>query len=445
MKNIRFWLHWLLVTALAAALYPFPVLLRVWSNGEQWTAPVMTAALAGCAWLGMLYILLLRRQYARHPKWINGGVWAITLLLCMAGCLFAPYPARLAQVLWGILAGGCFFGSARLVFHPLEHLAHSNVFVGLCLWDCFTGFLLYLSHAKPPFVPVMLLFAANAALFALIHNRDAMERMLSGRDGDTWELPTEIRKSNGKLMGVLCGIGLLLVLCSRPLAKVMRWAWRLLYTAVWYALRWLLSRGSQEQTAELPEDTSEQVMQLQQNGAAGWIRLVIELVLLAAVLVLVIWKRREIGDALLSAWYSLRHWIQQHLRKNHAEQRNDRHEAYCDYVEDLLTAEQPAPSAAALYRRRDWKKAYHRYQRLPEQAERFRLGYALLLARLPEEVALPAASPAEILNRLSTGGKQETLPQWNTVTEAYTALRYGEILPEHGAFAAMDTLLKRRS
>lgn len=107
MKNIRFWLHWLLVTALAAALYPFPVLLRVWSNGAQWTAPVMTAALAGCAWLGMLYILLLRRQYARHPKWINGGVWAITLLLCMAGCLFAPYPARLAQVLWGILAGGC--------------------------------------------------------------------------------------------------------------------------------------------------------------------------------------------------------------------------------------------------------------------------------------------------------------------------------------------------
>lgn len=127
--------------------------------------------------------------------------------------------------------------------------------------------------------------------------------------------PTEIRKSNGKLMGVLCGIGLLLVLCSRPLAKVMRWAWRLLYTAVWYALRWLLSRGSQEQTAELPEDTSEQVMQLQQNGAAGWIRLVIELVLLVAVLVLVIWKRREIGDALLSAWYSLRHWIQRHLRK----------------------------------------------------------------------------------------------------------------------------------
>ncbi len=230
-----------------------------------------------------------------------------------------------------------------------------------------------------------LLFAANAALFALIHNRDAMERMLSGRDGDTWELPTEIRKSNRKLMGVLCGIGLLLVLCSRPLAKVMRWAWQLLYTTVWYALRWLLSRGSQEQTAELPEDTSEQVMQLQQNGAAGWIRLVIELVLLVAVLVLVIWKRREIGDALLSAWYSLRHWIQRHLRKNHAEQRNDRHEAYCDYVEDLLTAEQPAPSAAALYRRRDWKKAYRRYQRLPEQAERFRLGYALLLARLPEE------------------------------------------------------------
>ena len=364
----------------------------------------------------------------------------------MAGCLFAPYPARLAQVLWGILAGGCFFGSARLVFHPLEHLAHPNVFVGLCLWDCFTGFLLYLSHAKLPFVPVMLLFAANAALFALIHNRDAMERMLSGRDGDTWELPTEIRKSNGKLMGVLCGIR-----AASGAVQPDRWQKSCVGRGGCCTRQCgtlcvgCFSRGSQEQTAELPEDTSEQVMQLQQNGAAGWIRLVIELVLLAAVLVLVIWKRREIGDALLSAWYSLRHWIQQHLRKNHAEQRNDRHEAYCDYVEDLLTAEQPAPSAAALYRRRDWKKAYRRYQRLPEQAERFRLGYALLLARLPEEVALPAASPVEILNHLSTGGEQETLPQWNTVTEAYTALRYGEILPEHEAFAAMDTLLKRRS
>ena len=182
MKNARFLLHLLLITALSAALYPFPLLLAIWSGSAGWTAPVMTAALVLCVWLGTLYILLLRRQYARHPRWVNGGVWALTLLLCVLGSLFAPYPTRLAQVLLGITAGGCFFGGARLVFHPLEHLVHPNVFVGLCLWDCFSGFLIYLTRVKLPFLPMVLLFAANAALFALVHNRDAMERMLSGRD-----------------------------------------------------------------------------------------------------------------------------------------------------------------------------------------------------------------------------------------------------------------------
>lgn len=180
MKNARFLLHLLLITALSAALYPFPLLLAIWSGSAGWTAPVMTAALVLCVWLGTLYILLLRRQYARHPRWVNGGVWALTLLLCVLGSLFAPYPTRLAQVLLGITAGGCFFGGARLVFHPLEHLVHPNVFVGLCLWDCFSGFLIYLTGVKLPFLPMVLLFAANAALFALVHNRDAMERMLSG-------------------------------------------------------------------------------------------------------------------------------------------------------------------------------------------------------------------------------------------------------------------------
>ena len=280
MKNARFLLHLLLITALSAALYPFPLLLAIWSGSAGWTAPVMTAALVLCVWLGTLYILLLRRQYARHPRWVNGGVWALTLLLCVLGSLFAPYPTRLAQVLLGITAGGCFFGGARLVFHPLEHLVHPNVFVGLCLWDCFSGFLIYLTGVKLPFLPMVLLFAANAALFALVHNRDAMERMLSGRDGDTWELPTEIRRSNGRLMGILCGVGLALVLCSRPLARGMRWLWRWIYTGFFYALRWLLSLGSSSDTAEeIPESARDKLMELPQNSTSGWVRLVIELVL----------------------------------------------------------------------------------------------------------------------------------------------------------------------
>ncbi len=445
MKNIRFFLHLLLLTALTAALYPLLVLLRLWSGAANWTVPAMTAALVACAWMGTLFPLLLRRQYARHPRWINGCIWGITLLLCLAGIFAAPYPTQFSRILLGLALGGCFFGGARLVFHPLEHLAHAYVFVGLCIWNCFSGFLIYLNGAELPFLPMVLLFAGNAALFALIHNRDAMERMLSGRDGDTWELPTEIRRSNGKLMGILCGTGLVLILCSRPLAKAMRWLWRWFYTGCFYVLRWLLSLGSTSDAADMPESANETLMQLPQNSTSGWVRLVIELVLLAAALALVIWKRHEIGDAILSAWLSLRQWFRAHLQKNHAAREEQTGGAYCDYVEDLLRHEKPAANTTALHGSRSWKKAYRRYHKLSQGAERFRLGYALLLAKLPEDAARPSDSPAEIFASLRvTFAEQEyTLSQWETVTNAYNALRYGDVLPEREAFLAMDMLLKQ--
>lgn len=445
MKNIRFVLYLLLLTALTAALYPLLVLLRLWSGAANWTVPVMTAALVACAWMGTLFPLLLRRQYARHPRWINGCIWGITLLLCLAGIFAAPYPTQFSRILLGLALGGCFFGGARLVFHPLEHLAHAYVFVGLCIWNCFSGFLIYLNGAELPFLPMVLLFAGNAALFALIHNRDAMERMLSGRDGDTWELPTEIRRSNGKLMGILCGTGLVLVLCSRPLARAMRWLWRWFYTGCFYALRWLLSLGSTSDAADMPESANETLMQLPQNSTSGWVRLVIELVLLAAALALVIWKRHEIGEAILSAWLSLRQWFRAHLQKNHAAREEQTGDAYCDYVEDLLWHEKPAANTIALHGSHSWKKAYRRYHKLSQGAERFRLGYALLLAKLPEDAARPSDSPAEIFAslRVTFAEQEHTLSQWETVTNAYNALRYGDVLPEKEAILAMDLLLKQ--
>lgn len=442
----RFLLHLLLITALSAALYPFPLLLAIWSGSAGWTAPVMTRLLVLCVWLGTLYILLLRRQYARHPRWVNGGVWALTLLLCVLGSLFAPYPTRLAQVLLGITAGGCFFGGARLVFHPLEHLVHPNVFVGLCLWDCFSGFLIYLTRVKLPFLPMVLLFAANAALFALVHNRDAMERMLSGRDGDTWELPTEIRRSNGRLMGILCGVGLALVLCSRPLARGMRWLWRWIYTGFFYALRWLLSLGSSSDTAEeIPESARDKLMELPQNSTSGWVRLVIELVLLAAVLALVIWKRHEIGDAIASAWLSLAAVVPVASAKEPRRPGKPERRCILRLCGRSAVPRKNGSRHSHTAKPSQLEKGVPSLSRLPHGAERFRLGYALLLAKLPDDAARPADSPAEILEHLQILLPEESsLSQWETVTQAYSALRYGEIQPEENAFLAMDALLKQQ-
>ena len=114
-------------------------------------------------------------------------------------------------------------------------------------------------------------------------------------------------------------------------------------------------------------------------------------------------------------------------------------------MEDLLYHEKTAVDTVTLQSRRNWKKAYRRYHRLSNGAERFRLGYALLLAKLPEDAARPADSPAEILEHLQILLPAESsLSQWETVTQAYSALRYGEIQPEENAFLAMDALLKQQ-
>lgn len=327
------------------------------------------------------------------------GVWALTLLLCVLGSLFARIPHAWRRFFWVSPAAAAFSAA-----HGWSFIRWNIWCIPTCLSGCaygiaFSGFLIYLTGERLPFLPMVLLFAANAALFALVHNRDAMERMLSGRDGDTWELPTEIRRSNGRLMGILCGVGLALVLCSRPLARGMRWLWRWIYTGFFYALRWLLSLGSSSDTAEeIPESARDKLMELPQNSTSGWVRLVIELVLLAAVLALVIWKRHEIGDAIATAWLSLRQWLRSHLQKNHAAQENQNGGAYCDYVEDLLYHEKTAVDTVTLQSRRNWKKAYRRYHRLPHGAERFRLGYALLLAKLPDDAARPADSRRRFWN-----------------------------------------------
>ena len=64
---------------------------------------------------------------------------------------------------------------------------------------------------------------------------------------------------------------------------------------------------------------------------------------------------------------------------------------------------------------------------------------------LPDDAARPADSPAEILEHLQILLPEESsLSQWETVTQAYSALRYGEIQPEENAFLAMDALLKQQ-
>ena len=440
MKDVRILLHILLITFLTATFYPLIRLFGAWSGKDNLFSLGLTGVLLLCTWSGTLYMLLFRRGYAKRPRLINGSLWGVTALVFLVCCCFVPFPSNMVRFLYGAIAAGCCFGGARLVFHPLEHLAHPYVFAGLCIWHIFIGVLLYLNHAAANVLFFVIIFICNAALFAVVHNGNAMEQMLLGRDDEVWEMPQEMRRSNRKLMGILCGSGVLLLLSYRFLAKGLRWLWRWIYTGLWYGLRRLLSFGSSAEQVEAPENPPEQLMELPQNTQNVWIRLVIELVFGVGILVLVIWKRREIGTMLAEGWCAFRRWVGTHLRKNHAAAESGSSGAYCDYVEDLLTSEPSQKNIRMQFRSRHrWNQAYRRYRHMPFDCVRYRLGYALALACLPEEIAKPSDSPVEILTHLQKSG--ETIPAWEMVTEAYCQARYGEMKPNREAFLALDRVL----
>lgn len=440
LTNGKSYLHLLLVTTLTAALYPLPALLSSWGGHSYWFAGGMTVLLVGLAWLGMLVMLFLRKQYRKMPRRINGLLWVVTLALLVAGTALAPYPSAFLRFLFGLGAGGSFFAGTRLVFQPVEHLSHAYVFTGVCIWDVFTGILLYLRDIDAPILPVILLLAVNAALFALAHNLAALERMLRGRANGTWELPQEIQRSNSHLMVLLCVIGVVLLCSYRLVARFLWWLLRLIYTGVVTALQWLLSLGSHADE-ESAVDAPEQMLQAAPNPASPWIRWVIYGALLAGILALVIWKRREIRDGLVQIWCALRRWVLSKLDRVRQLPSEDEDGAYCDYVEDLIAQEHFVRQEKQPLTRRRWNRIYRQYLHMPPDTAKFRLGYALVLARLPEDMVTPADSTGEILEKQRQQEKADGV--WECVTAEYNQVRYGENLPNASGFRALNQLLER--
>lgn len=436
----KIWLHFGLVTALAAAFYPLTALLSCWGARSYLLAGGMTVILIVIAWMGMVHMLLFRRQYRKRPQLINLSLWGIVALFFVGSVIFAPYPAAFLRILYGIAAGVCYFGASRLLFQPIEHIAHPYVFTGLCLWDVFTGMLLHWRDGSASFLPIVVILVINAELFALTHNLNTLDRMLRGRGEEVWEMPKEIQRSNTKLMVIFCSLGFVLICCYRPLAKFMRWLWRCVYTGLWNLLHWLLSLNSADSVTELPEETTEQQMLVVQNEGTGWIWLIFEAMIFVGLLTLVIWKRREIWNGLVRCWCSLRRWIAAQLGKfrNVPQEENS---AYCDYVEDLLTQEKTHVILDFPQTNRHWNRAYRRYLNMPVDAVRYRFGYALLLAKLPEEMVRPSDSAVEILEKLRENGL--TNVSWELVTEGYDSVRYGETQPDKTAFVALDDVLRQ--
>ncbi len=240
--NGRTVLHLALIASLTACAYPLTALLCVWDGKPAGlSAWGMAGLLALLLWLGLGGILLVRRTYYRHPRWVNSALWTLSALAGVGAAFLAPLDTVFFRILLGAAAAGAFFGGTRLLFLPPETLAHPYVFAGVCTWEVAAGLLLRLHCPDASGLPYVLLLAGQSAVFAAAHNQEALRRVLHSRDGEEWELPWEVQRRNRLLMGALFGIGGLLLLCSKPAAHGVRWLLTKILTVLWAALRWFLN------------------------------------------------------------------------------------------------------------------------------------------------------------------------------------------------------------
>ncbi len=429
----KLWLRGVWVVTMTAAFYPLVAFLGICS-GMQLPLSLLPYFLVICfGLLGGALRVLCFRWYRRKPLLLKSLTLAFALLILIGGTIFAPYSQVLSRVVYGLMAAGSFFAGNVFLLKPFSRLTHGYVFAGLCTWDVLMEVFLSLSHVSVPLLPEVLILLCNGVLFTLVQNAHALTRLIRDRDGEC-ALPEEIRHSNRHLMLLFCGIGVVLVCCYRFLAKLLRFLGKELVRFGLFLLRLLFSSDDSGDVVE-QSTTSTAAQQTEQAAANPWIGKAIEIGVLLVVLALLVWKRREIIQFLFQCLRSFQRWIREKLQRLQ-QQEPETDCAYCDYVEDLMIQTTPQ---TALESPRNWRRQYRRYQRMQPTGERFRLGYMLLLAKLPSTLQKPTDSPQETLEQLQGNPLYES---WEQVTEVYERVRYGLQEPVQEEFLPLDRLLR---
>lgn len=433
--------HMLWLTWLPIGLYPLVLLLQAWSGSNFWGSLVMMAGLLSAAWLGTGYVLWLRRLYARHETVMRLLEVGISLgLICLCGVLM-PYHSWVLRISYGLLLGSCFLGGTRLVFRPLSDWMHLYSYLAFCLETVAVVILLYLGASPVSRLPLLVVFVWETVVLTLHQNRKAFSALLIDRDGAASAIPEELRKNNRRQMCLFLLLGLALVCGCGLLAAGLRQLGQLILRGLAVILRWLLASDETQSSEDVPSVSPEPAA-LSDETAPSWLSAALGVGLLVIFLALVIWQRRAIGAWLLYGWESLQRWVRQRLSCRRSSPAQS-HGIYCDYVEDLLQTDAMPHAKKSLlsphiYR---WQRTYRHYRRMSPSAEKFRLGYRLLLEKLPEGLVCASDSPNLILQKWEAH-RGTADAAMTAVTQTYMDVRYGDISPEENAFVPLEQLLR---
>ena len=270
-------------------------------------------------------------------------------------------------------------------------------------------------------------FAEVTLLSAVLANQTNIDTRTSQRDAGKAVLPEGLRRYNAFLVIGIVTLTLGLFVFAKPLAALLRRIVGAIITAVLYLIDQaarLLSRLLDAET-DIPNenvDTATSVVELDSGVKLGNI---IFAVVLIAVIVLMILFRKQIFNAIKGLFEPL-------FRSR-------------DKTFDKPFADEITSSDAKLNSLRAQRKAERdlerQYARETSPERKYRLGYALFLARLRRTEQPPAPSDTTDVHREK--GERAFGEDLRVFSEAYNKVRYADLPPTAEELAAEDELLRR--
>ncbi len=435
-------LHFAAYTALLLCVYPVIALVCHYSGAgsSAWLCQLFVMVEG---YIALAHIVLVRRIYRKKAVLVNTGIFAAAAAVGAAAFMLSPFSAGFLSAIAAIVTAGIYVGCTRIFFIEYDSLTHTYVYAGAAFVFTACTALIWIGDREVSQLPMMIIFLVVSGIFAAARNFGSIDTALISQGEDEISLPKGILSYNRLLLGVVAAVIVFLILFRKYIGSFLWTAVKALLRMVLFVLHKFLSlfTGRQQEAVQAPDMESSIVTQTAVSRNE-WVTLICTLLAAVLTVFLLIKYRNRIADAVASFIHSIRAFAAHIFGRSYERETSLTGSGYTDYHHELT----PSHTAELLKESKTpkWRRQYRRYRKMERSAEKYRLGYSLMLSCLSDigtEVK-ESSTPAEILDAVPDECTYKE--DIETATSGYETVRYNEKEPGENAWTSLETILRKK-
>ncbi|MDI9497605.1 MAG: hypothetical protein QM270_03845 [Bacillota bacterium] len=238
----------------------------------------------------------------------------------------------------------------------------------------------------------LVLFFYITMVLLVTRNQVTIDTVMRRGNHSLEDLPRGLRRRNVLLVLLMCAAIPLIYLLRHFLSGLFIWGWDMLVLAIGVIAGWIemLFRGEATQIGDGGQLGLPDMGGLPEESGRSWFWDLFYYAILAGIITLLWYRRREVAGVLRSAWQRFRRWLSSLVQHDGPGGEDvERHALYSDHHSNIDPARQ-LRRRSRRRQRRDWRQNVRRYLQHGGDAlapERTREGFRLLLDWLELEEA----------------------------------------------------------